>query len=100
MAGKPIDQRQDQSAAGLHIALGQQRLNFMHRLQHRGMLVNVAVAWREGRVPHPLVLFIEMLLQMGFHGLKQVRQLRIAGCLQLTGQVDEFFMECVHGGMA
>ena len=46
MFGKPVGQLRHQRTADGYITLRQQPLNLVHRLQHRRMLVNVALARR------------------------------------------------------
>ena len=62
MFGKPIRQRVDQIAADGDVALGEQLTDLAHRAQHRSVLVDMAIARREGGSSHPLILLFEMLL--------------------------------------
>lgn len=64
MAGKPISQSLRQSPTDVCVALNQQVLHFMHRLEHRVMLFDMTVAWRKFRFAHPGIFFSKMSLQM------------------------------------
>ena len=65
---KPACKLIGEPTAGVRMpTLGKQRLNLAHRIEHRGVFIDMAVARRKIGVAHPLVFLTEMRFEMIAH---------------------------------
>src|SRR5204862_127455 len=85
----PVQRRRGEAPSFGDVALRADRHHLAQRIQHRGVLVLVALPRREVGALHPLVLFREVRLREPGEGLQARRKVLVAAGEQRIDPLDE-----------
>ena len=100
VSGKPALELRDKCAAQSCIAKSHRWHDFVHRAQHRRMLIDVTFTRRKTRFTHPTIFRFEVLTKVGRKAFEVGLEVGVGAIARFRDKRFEFAVYRIHGSVA